>query len=172
MIPALTLLCSLCTTPSDVPQWEARLGSTSFKERERASRLLGKTKNLHLCCCLVRSKDPEVARRAKLVRALFRSQILDSLDPYPCLDALLYDVNTRRYTWWDNTGHYHFLNHYGLDPYCNGGDPRWTPYRRATRRWVSDLLDHEVPLWVIQAILKEMHRKDNLAGFGWKEPVK
>lgn len=152
------LAAFVCQPSAPPPKWERLLDSDSFWVREKATKRLEKDGTLQECRCLLCSKSPEVRRRVRCVYEYKRAVLLDSLAPFPCIDALWYDIERHSYR-------YDWSAYKWMEPYIRniGWDyegPAWESWRRPTRIWAGDLIDAGVPISVIRGVFWEMHRRD------------
>lgn len=163
MLPHLLLVYAVCAPPdTTVTVWEARLGATSFQERERASRALRQNGNDRLYRRLMASRDPEVRQRAQHVYEDWRSQVLNSLHPYPGLDAFWFDLDKGHYVY---DSYFYYRYHHYLDR-ATAIYPCPGAYRWATYHWAQHQLDNGMPVWCLRLIFVELRRRDCRAGYG------
>jgi hypothetical protein len=149
--------------PGDTPSWERRLGSEDFRVRARASADLVRSGRLSLCRRLRRHPDAEVARRARFAYEDLRGKALDSMEPFPCIDAAWWTNFPSEMDMAANSRLQHYLDCY--DVWRMKPLP-WWGFRRATRDWASDRIDQGVPVWLIRLHHWQLHRRDDRNGFG------
>ena len=181
------VFCLLAAAPpSEVQRYIAQTGDDSFATRQAASsRLLsfGYAAYPSIKKAADTHPDPEVKRRCRSVADKLRNEHMHQFGTFPFIDSFWYCVKSRCYQkdlvsfpaelqteLQRTTG----VTRTELAIYlarAGGGDcAPWLNYRAATRLWVEDMLDRGVSSQLIQRLLDELTRRDNVYLFGDKKP--